>query len=212
MDQAIQPLSSNACADLLNVSRETIEKIEIYINLLRTWQTNINLVGNSTLEDPWRRHILDSAQLIRYLPPAKRSIVDIGSGAGFPGLVLAILTDHDVQLVESNSRKCAFLREAARHTGATVEIHQARIESFSPVAKPNVITARACAPLDKLLGYTQELCGPETMCLFLKGRQLDEELTESKKMWDISYSIEESISDSSGVVLKIGAFSQRHEH
>ena len=124
--------------------------------LLEKWRTKINLVGRGSLDNPWYRHILDSAQLGPLLPPGTRSIADIGSGAGFPGLVLALIDlpgDPDVHIIESNQRKCAFLREVNRATGAGAVIHHCRIENLSSL-KVNVATARGVAPLTKLLQFS----------------------------------------------------------
>src|SRR5260221_2069883 len=132
------------------VSRETCERLERYVATLLRWQPTINLVSRGTLDDLWRRHLLDSAQLLPHMPDCG-PIVDLGSGAGFPGLVLAILGAPDVHLVESDSRKAAFLREAARAAGAAVTVHNAPIETVSVPAA--AITARALAPLTPLLPY-----------------------------------------------------------
>src|SRR5918912_3476535 len=112
------PLTPEGFAELVPVSRETLDRLAAYLDLLRRWQRTINLVGAATLDDPWRRHLLDSAQLLRFLPEGVRRLVDLGSGAGLPGLALAILGVPEVHLIESDRRKAAFLREAARATGA----------------------------------------------------------------------------------------------
>src|SRR5437660_9171448 len=135
-------LSPAEFAAATGVSRETLPRLDAYAELLRRWSPRINLVAASTLDDLWRRHFLDSAQLLPLIPAAARNLVDLGSGAGFPGLVLAILGVPGVELVEADARKCAFLREAARTAGATVRIHQARIDSL-PARAFDVITARA---------------------------------------------------------------------
>jgi 16S rRNA (guanine527-N7)-methyltransferase len=139
-----------------DVSRETLARLETYAALLTKWSGAINLVGRDTLREAWQRHFLDSAQLMDLLPPLpegrERRILDLGSGAGFPGLVLAILGAGPVTLVESDAKKAAFLREAARITGAPAEVACARIESLLPSEiLPDVVTARALAPLPKLL-------------------------------------------------------------
>src|SRR6202044_3793088 len=131
-------------------SRETLDRFGTYVDLLGAWNRRINLVGRNTIGDVWRRHILDCAQLIRYVPPQARVLVDLGSGAGLPGLVLAILGVPEVHLVESDLRKAAFLREAARVTGATAQIHPQRAEKMPRLAA-DLITARAVASLPDLL-------------------------------------------------------------
>jgi 16S rRNA (guanine527-N7)-methyltransferase len=197
-----RPLSREAFADQLDVSRETLDRLEAYLDLLRRWQGAINLVGAATLADPWRRHILDSAQLLAHLPPAARTIVDLGSGAGLPGLVLALLGASGVHLIESDRRKAAFLREAARATGAQVTIHARRIEELE-CWPADVVTARALAPLPRLLALAEGFQGPRTVCLFLKGRTVSDELTEAHKTWHMQPELFESRSDPSGVVLRL---------
>jgi 16S rRNA (guanine527-N7)-methyltransferase len=186
-------------------------RLETYAALLSRWTRTINLVSQASLRDLWRRHMLDSAQLLPLLPAApadrRRIIVDLGSGAGFPGMVLALLDAGEVHLVESDRRKAVFLREAARETGADVLVHNQRIEDMSPIAA-DVVTARACAPLPKLLKYAYEIPGsvPGTRpcCLFLKGQRADQELTEAGKQWTMLVDSFPSRSDPSGTILRIG--------
>jgi 16S rRNA (guanine527-N7)-methyltransferase len=174
------------------------------LDLLAAWNPRINLVAASTLADPWRRHILDSAQLFPLIPPHAAPLLDLGSGAGFPGLVLAILGAEDVHLVESDQRKCAFLREAARVTGAKVQIHAQRAETLAfPGAA--VITARALAPLPKLLDIAEPFLLPHSICLFLKGKGVEEELTEARKAWKMAVRLLPSRSDERGAVLVLEA-------
>ena len=201
----MKPLSPEEFAAAANVPRGTLEKLQAYAALLQQWQGAVNLVGRDTLDDLWRRHMLDSAQLAPHLPPRAETITDLGSGAGFPGLVLAIVTGLKVHLVESTGKKTAFLREAARITGARAEIHHGRAESVAPWPA-EVITARAFAPLPALLDYAAPFLiaaeGPVT-CLFLKGRTGCEELTEARKTWTMSSDILPSLSDEAGMVLKL---------
>ncbi len=178
------PLTPEEFRRATGVSRETLSRLETYARILTRWQSRVNLVGAATLPDLWRRHMLDSAQLAAYLPESARIITDIGSGAGFPGLVLAIMLGRETHLIEANHRKCAFLREAARATSTEVEIHPERAESLAPWPT-DAVTARAVAPLSDLLAVAQPLLAaggaPDPVCLFLKGRGVEEELTESKK-------------------------------
>lgn len=160
------------------------------------------------MEDPWRRHVLDSAQLVALLPPAARSLVDLGSGAGFPGLVLAILTNVPVTLVEADERKCAFLAEAARNTGTSVTILTRRIESASETVA-DVVTARALAPLPRLLDYALKWLAPNGICLFLKGRGVAAELTEAEKTWKMRADSIPSQSDPDAMILRIDQISRR---
>jgi 16S rRNA (guanine527-N7)-methyltransferase len=196
------PLGPEGFAELVSVSRETLARLEAYAELLTRWSARINLVGRDTLSDLWRRHILDSAQLHRFVPPSASSLIDLGSGAGLPGLVLAILGVPDVELVEADSRKAAFLREAARVTGAAVVIRPCRIQAV-PAHAVNVVAARACAPLDRLLDLAAPFLAPDTLCLFPKGERFNEELTLARKAWTMSVSVEQSLSDRRGVVLRL---------
>jgi 16S rRNA (guanine527-N7)-methyltransferase len=202
------PLEPEEFAALADVSRETLRRLCAYEALLRQWSAHINLVAASTLADPWRRHFLDSAQLFPLIPPGADSLVDLGSGAGFPGLVLAIIGMPGVTLVEADGRKCAFLREAARVTGATVTIHHARIDSL-PRATFAVVTARGLAPLNRLLPWAERFIGPATVCLFPKGREAAQELLADNKMWDMEVATYASLSDPRGVILRLSQVRRR---
>ena len=193
---------SEAFREQMGVSRETLERLEIYEKMLRRWQPAINLVSRQSLTDVWRRHFLDSAQLFDLIPRNAQSLLDIGSGAGFPGLVLAILGARNVHLVESDQRKSMFLREVSRETSADVTIINARIESMSPQVF-DVVTSRACAALDVLLNYSKPYLGPETICLFPKGQLVEEELTTAKKRWNMRYTLVQSASDSAGRIVRL---------
>jgi 16S rRNA (guanine527-N7)-methyltransferase len=188
---------------LLNVSRETLDRLQAYVDLLHKWQRRINLVSAGTLPAVWQRHILDSGQLARYLPANAAGIVDLGSGAGLPGLILAIVADRQVDLIESDARKCAFLLEAARVTGASVKIHRGRAEGLAPWPA-NVLTARALAPLPRLLELGEGFIDPgRTVCLFLKGREAEQELTDSAKHWNMRAERFASLSDPSASILRL---------
>jgi 16S rRNA (guanine527-N7)-methyltransferase len=196
------PLNPAEFAALTVVSRETMGRLEAYAALLAEWSGRINLVGRSTLADPWRRHFLDSAQLLPLIPSGARRLVDLGSGAGFPGLVLAILGVPGVELIEADRRKAIFLREVARIAGAEVTLRGCRIEAVAPQAA-DVVTARGCAPLDRLLPLAERFIGPQTTCLFLKGAQAEEELTAAGKAWTMKVSRHPSRSDPGGTVLSL---------
>jgi len=191
-----------AFQDATGVSRETLDRLSAYETVLRKWQPKINLVGPSTLPDLWRRHFLDSAQLFPLLPDATRVLVDLGSGAGFPGLVLAILGVPEVHLIESDSRKAAFLREAARVAGATVTVHNKRIEAVTGIAA-DAVTARALAPMADLLGWSFPFLGSRGTGLFLKGQNLDDELTVTTKCWKMRTERFESRTDPTGTILRV---------
>jgi 16S rRNA (guanine527-N7)-methyltransferase len=196
------PLTPEGFAAETGVSRETLARLEAYATLLVQWNKRINLVGQDSLRDPWRRHFLDSAQLLPMIPKGSRNLIDLGSGAGFPGLVLAILGIPGVELVEADARKCAFLREAARIASAPGAVHNTRIEALA--ARPaDVVTARACAPLDKLLLIAQRLIGPRTTCLFFKGERAAEELTAARRAWTMAASLHPSRSDPRGVIIAL---------
>jgi 16S rRNA (guanine527-N7)-methyltransferase len=175
-------------------------RLEAYAGLLVNWSARINLVGATTLGDLWRRHFLDSVQLLRHVPAGTQSLIDLGSGAGFPGLVLAIAGVAGVELVEADARKCAFLREAARITAAPVQIHNARIEAVAPHVV-DVVTARGCAPLDRLLPLAQRFIGPGTVCLFPKGERAAQELTAARQAWTMDVTCHDSRTDPRGIIL-----------
>jgi 16S rRNA (guanine527-N7)-methyltransferase len=198
----VTPLTPGGFAAQTGVSRETVARLEAYAGLLKRWSGRINLVSRNTLGDPWRRHFLDSAQLLPLIPENTRNLVDLGSGAGFPGLVLAILGVPGVELIESDQRKGVFLREAARIAGAPVKIIDSRIETVKP-HPADVVTARACAPLDKLLPLAQRFIGPKTVCLFLKGENVEEELTTAYRSWKMNAARLPSRADPRGVVLQL---------
>lgn len=203
---SIPPMTQEEFAATAQVSRETSERLRQFADLLAKWQRRINLVAADSLGDVWRRHMLDSAQLVRLLPPAASSLADIGSGAGFPGLVLAILGVPDVHLIEADARKCAFLAEAARaaglNVGRDVTIHRQRAEAIDGL-QADVVTARACASLNRLLGYAVPVLRADSTCLFLKGGRVEEELTEAGKTWSMVIERFPSLSDPSGTILRI---------
>jgi len=195
-------LGPEGFADLVPVSRETLARLEAYAELLTRWSARINLVSRDTLPDLWQRHILDSAQLFRFMPSRAQKTIDLGSGAGLPGLVLAVLGAPGVELVEADSRKAAFLREAARVTQADVTIRPCRSQAVPP-HWVDVVTARACAPLDRLLELAAPFLTLQTLCLFPKGARYNEDLTLARKAWTMNASVEQSLSDRRGVILRL---------
>lgn len=197
------------------VSRETLDRLTVFAALLRKWQSRINLVGPATLPGVWRRHILDSAQLAPLFPPQARMHLDMGSGAGFPGLVLAVLAledtpERETHLVESDGRKAAFLREAARRTGARVTVHACRLEALQELSV-DIITARALAPLPVLMRLGVRFLRPCGQFLLLKGARAAHELTEAEKEWTMAVEHLPSRTDPSGVILRIQGV-RRREH
>jgi 16S rRNA (guanine527-N7)-methyltransferase len=201
----------NEAAVRAHVSRETGDKLAQLAAELRRWQAIKNLVSSSTLDDVWSRHIADSLQLARLAPEA-RIWVDLGSGAGFPGLVVALaISDRPgahVHLVESNGRKCAFLRHAARLTGVPVTLHEARVEAVVAgfAGTVEVVTARAVAPLAQLLSWSQELLKSGAVGLFPKGRYAAAELTEAEKSWRFKAELLPSRTDSEARIVRVTSF------
>ncbi len=193
------------------VSRETIHRLERYEALLREWQEKINLVGPATLADIWGRHFFDSAQLTELIPPEAKTFVDLGSGAGFPGVVLAILLSDrpglKIRLVEATAKKCRFLEEVVSATQAPAEIVNARAEGL-PASPADVVTARACAPLVELLAYAKKFTKKGSICLFPKGKTVDVELTGAARVWRINYTKVESRTDPSSTILVIRDFTR----
>lgn len=188
-----------------DVSRETMEKVEIYANLLEKWQRKINLVSSTTLPDLWRRHFYDSFQLKALFDSSKSNnlrILDIGSGAGFPGLLLSMLGVGEFHMVESNGKKCAFMRQVIRETGCSAIVYNERVEMMKPF-QVDYIISRACAPLDKLLDLGRNFMGEETVCLFLKGEIVDQEIADARANWIFEEEKFTSVSAESGVILKV---------
>jgi 16S rRNA (guanine527-N7)-methyltransferase len=185
---------------LVPVSRETTDRLDRFVALLLRWQQRINLIAPSTERTIWTRHIADSLQLLALAPDA-RVWGDLGSGAGFPGLVLACaladVADARVHLVETNLKKIAFLREAVRTTGAPAIVHPARIEEFAvaPPGPMDVVVARALAPLPKLLQLASPLLKSGALGVFPKGQDVAAELTEASKSWKIQASLTQSRTD-----------------
>ena len=190
----------------VDVSRETLTRLEALADCLVQWRRRFNLMGERDLSDLWRRHMLDSAQLVPHIPADARIITDLGSGAGFPGLVLAVITGIETHLIESHGRKAAFLRAAARAAGAPAVVHGARIESLAPWPS-DVVTARAVAPLDRLLPLARpflEASGERRpLGLFLKGAKWEHEVAAARKRWTMDIEAVTSVTDPSGRVLKL---------
>lgn len=195
-------LSAEEFQSLTGVSRETLGQLQTYAELLGKWQRAINLVSRDSMGDLWRRHMLDSAQLFPLLPKAAGRLVDLGSGAGFPGMVLAILGVPEVHLVESDARKCAFLREVSRVVGVSPHIHTRRLEEMHSI-KADVVTARALAPLADLLELAERFLESHSICLFLKGRGVEQELTAAGQTWNMKITRHTSVSDPSATILRL---------
>ena len=188
------------------VSRETIERFEAYQAILTKWAPRINLVGASTLASFWDRHILDSAQILPLASPEAKTWVDFGSGAGFPGLVIAALVQSrdgaQVTLIEASTKRCSFLREAARAMQVRVDIVNDKLENVTP--RPvDIITARAFTALDRLLAYSAPWQGPQTQALFPKGEEVSGELAQASTNWRFKSTIHPSASDVRGCIVEI---------
>ena len=196
---------------LADVSRETAHALERYVDSLLRWNARINLIGRGTVGDVWDRHIVDSAQLCRHAGAPDRW-VDFGSGGGLPALVVAILAKEggrpaSVTCIESDRRKCAFLSSISRDLHLPVSIVAGRIEAADPV-QADVVSARALAPLSRLLAYAERHLAPSGICLFPKGKSWRMELETARRAWHFSCEVLPSATDRDAVVLKIGDLSR----
>jgi len=193
----------------IGATTEHIEKLDHYVALLEEWQKGLSLIGPGTMDQVWQRHILDSAQLQPHIDPAAGLIMDIGSGAGFPGLVLAILygdqLKYPIKLVESDGRKCRFLETVIAETDAKAMVVHDRLENLE-LMWPYVIIARAVAALDKLLIWTERQQHPGLTCLFMKGKKANEELTALKNYPKIKVTTTPSITHPDGMILRLNGF------
>jgi 16S rRNA (guanine527-N7)-methyltransferase len=204
---------------MVHVSRETVARLDRFIALLLTWQRKINLIAPSTVATVWMRHVADSLQLLDLAPMEFKASapvwVDLGSGAGFPGLAVACaLADVPgacVHLVESNAKKAAFLREAVRHSSAAATVHTGRIEDFERELVPStdVVTARALAPLNRLLTMIEPFIQRGAQALLLKGQDVDSELTEATKYWNIQSNLVPSRTSATGRIVVIRGLARR---
>jgi 16S rRNA (guanine527-N7)-methyltransferase len=217
--QGKQPAIATDKAEALSltpVSRETEERLDRYVDLLREWQAKTNLVASSTLPNLWTRHISDSLQLLS-LAPSARIWVDLGSGGGFPGVVLACALAQAqgalVHLVERNAKKAAFLREALRVTNSPGQVHLADIGySVDRIAGPvDCVTARAVAPLNQLIGFAEPLVRRGAKALFLKGQDVEAELTEATKYWKIKPNLHSSRTGGQGWIVEIDHIERRNQ-
>jgi 16S rRNA (guanine527-N7)-methyltransferase len=187
-----------------NISREIFSEVVLYINTLLKWNKRINLVSkkHETFNDIWTRHFIDSAQLLQYIPKDTKVITDFGSGGGFPAIVIAILGDYEMHLIESDERKCAFLREITRILGKNIHIHNERIENIS-AWESDVLTARELASLNEIFDLTKDFHNKSKKCLFLKGQNVVEEIEEASTNWSFDYKKHQSHSSATGCILEI---------
>lgn len=204
------PFGPEEFATQTGVSRETLARLKAYADLLSDWNARHNLVAKSTLPDVWHRHFLDSAQLALLIPSEANTLADLGSGAGFPGLVLAVMRpDLAVTLHEATTKKCAFLQSAAERMGVKVAVRNARLEDL-PAQPFDVVTARALAPLPQLLSYAYRFTGPNSVCLFLKGQNVGAELTDAHKYWNMKASQVPSQTEPSAAIVTVRQLGPRH--
>lgn len=194
---------------IAELSDDLRQRLERFADILTRWNGRINLVSPRDLPHLWDRHIADSLQLASLIPPGVR-LADLGSGGGFPGLIIAIATDAEVTLIESDQRKAAFLREAARAAGAHVTVLARRIEDVD-IPPVQVVTARALAALPQLLEWSSRLLAADGFCLFLKGRNVEDELTSAAADWHMAVSRLPSRTNADGTILKLGEITRvRH--
>lgn len=193
-----------------NVSRETLDRLDRIISELDIWRQKSNLIGPKEWPQIWTRHVGDSWQLVEYLPEMAR-VVDLGSGAGFPGLIIAAARPGGhVTMMESVGKKCAFLRAAIMAAGLSADVYQGRIEA-APPSKADFVTARAFAPMPQLLEYAAPWLRKGATGLFPKGERWKEELTEARQKWNFAYEAIPSRSGGSGVILRVREVSRRHD-
>lgn len=197
-------------AGISDVSRETLDRLKTLESSLRKWNAAINLVSKTSIEDAWNRHILDSAQIFS-LGAASGHWVDLGSGGGFPGLVVAAIAagqgiDLDVTLIESDQRKATFLRQAAREVAPKARILTERIE-LAPPQRADTVSARALADLPTLLGFAKRHLADTGTALFLKGASWQQEVEQARKHWQFELTVHPSVTDPSGAILAVKALS-----
>lgn len=191
-----------------DVSRETLERLWIYEELLKKWNPRINMVARSTIGDVWQRHITDSAQILKHATLSADSWVDLGTGGGFPGIVVAIVA-HEIRpgirvtCLESDTRKATFLRTVLRETGISAKILMDRIEKASP-QQADIVSARALAPLSQLLAYAQRHLKPSGEALFQKGAEHEREIQEALETWSFQVDKIPSTTNPDAVILRIG--------
>ena len=188
----------------IQFSKETKEKLNIYSFILKDWQKKINLVSDSTLENMWERHFLDSAQLYSLLPKQEKGSVvyDVGTGAGFPGMILAIMGRKDIVLCESSKKKCTFLEEVKKQTHTKVSIDNIRAELL-PSNTANSVIARAVKPLEGLLKIAKPLINRKGLCIFPKGVNWKKELGIAEKFFHIDYDLVQSITSKESFIFVI---------
>lgn len=194
-------------AERLNVSRETLERMDHFVELLTKWTAKINLIAKKTRDDVWIRHILDSAQLEKLIPSGAQNIVDIGSGGGLPALVLAIMSqetaDHrHFTMIESDLRKSAFLSLVTREMGLNAKVLAERSEKVPP-QEADLITSRAFAPLDRMMPQLERHISQTGSALLLKGRGASDEISRAEQNWNFTVEVNPSITDPSASIIRL---------
>lgn len=189
-------------SDFHELTQNQIENIEEFVILLLKENNNFNLIGKSTIPEIWNRHILDSAQILKYIDDKRKKIADLGTGAGFPGIVISIFGVKEVHLIEKSVRKCQFLRKAKVISPNQIFIHQSKIEEIEN-QKYHIITSRALASLDKLLQNCLKFLDQDGYGLFLKGKSLEKEIAEAKKTFNFDYELHPSLTSSESQIIKV---------
>lgn len=194
-------------SDIYNVSRETLSKLEVYHSSLLEWQNKFNLVSKNSLDDAWNRHFIDSIQLVEYIPDDAKSLIDMGSGAGFPGMVLAILLNErtpylKVTLVESITKKTLYLNHVKETASVKVEIINGRVEQIKN-RKFDVVTSRAMTSLIDLLDYAYPFLNKKGVCVFPKGKSWNEEVNIAKNKWNFNFEVFDSKTSEEGKIILI---------
>jgi 16S rRNA (guanine527-N7)-methyltransferase len=192
----------------IDVSHETFLRLSRYHDLLLRWQSKVNLISPDTIEQAWHRHFLDALQLLPMIENLNAKIVDLGSGGGFPGMVIAIAGAGNMHLVESDTKKILFLREVARITDTTITLHHARIED-APTQNADIITSRACSPLATLLQLASHYVSHETICLFHKGKNYSKEIEDALVDWEFNIATTPSVTDTQSAILKLTSIRKR---
>lgn len=200
MTKSQREIFQNFIIEDLGVSYETMENFDNYYNLICKWQKQINIISNT--ENIWTRHFLDSVQLSKYISNKNFPIIDLGSGGGLPAIPLLMVGHKNLSLIESDRKKCIFLKEAIRISRTNSAVFNERIENAN-CGPADIITSRACAPLGKLLAYAQRFVSHETHCLFLKGKTFEKEILDAKKDWQFDYKVIPSITSDEGVILSV---------
>lgn len=206
----IQAATVETAAQLgVNLPSAVWDRLAVHVQLLRKWQPAINLVSPATLDDAWHRHVLDSLQLLPLIPQEAHTLVDLGSGAGFPGLVIAVARPNlAIRLIEADARKSVFLAEVSRAVAPNVTILTTRIEA-APPEPADVVTARALAPLSKLLEWASRFVADPTICLFHKGERVDNELTEAERRWMMDIDRVPSVTAPGAAILRVARLRSR---